>query len=130
MTTDPIADMLTRIRNARLALHDSVSVPASRLKYELAQILKREGYLERVEKKSVGSHEMIEMKLRRVSDQYAIVDLQRMSSPSHRRYVGASEIPFVRNGLGCAILSTSRGLMTDREARAKGVGGELICTIW
>jgi len=130
--TDPIADMLTRIRNACAAKHRRVDMPASRLKAEIAQILKDNSYIQ--------DFRMLETedgrKLLRVVLKYAgggqsvIRDLQRVSTPGLRRYVGVGEIPRVRNGLGMAILSTSRGLMSDKQARQARTGGELLALIW
>lgn len=130
MSIDPIADMLTRIRNAGLALHDTVTIPASRLKFELANILQREGYIARVEKKETTHQGELELTLRRVNGILAFRGMKRESLPSKRYYVGANDIPYVYNGLGCAIISTSQGLMTDSEARKAKVGGEVICSIW
>jgi small subunit ribosomal protein S8 len=130
--TDPIADMLTRIRNACASRHRRVDVPVSRIKTEIARILKENNFIQ--------DYQMIETddgrRLLRVRLKYAgtgqsvIRQLQRVSSPGLRRYVGAGEIPRVRNGLGLAILSTSKGIMSDREARQARTGGELVAVVW
>ena len=129
--TDPIADMLTRIRNAVASKHRRVDIPASKLKTEIARLLKESNFI--ADYKTVETEEG--KKVLRVALKYAggtpvIRELQRVSSPGLRRYVGAGEIPRVRNGLGVAILSTSQGLLTDREARAKRTGGELVALVW
>jgi small subunit ribosomal protein S8 len=129
--TDPIADMLTRIRNAVGSKHRRVDIPASKLKTEIARLLKESNFIS--DYKTVETEEG--KKVLRVALKYAggtpvIRELQRVSSPGLRRYVGAGEIPRVRNGLGVAILSTSQGLMTDRQARSARTGGELLAYIW
>ena len=129
--TDPIADMLTRIRNAVGAKHRRVDIPASKLKTEIARLLKESNFI--ADYKTVETEEG--KKVLRVALKYAggtpvIRELQRVSSPGLRRYVGAGEIPRVRNGLGVAILSTSQGLMTDRQARSARTGGELLAYVW
>jgi small subunit ribosomal protein S8 len=128
--TDPIADMLTRIRNAVAAKHRTLSLPGSKLKLRLAQILKEEGYIEDVAFKPEGPQGVIEINLRFREGQSAIEGLQRISRPGQRRYASHDEIPKIRNGLGILIVSTSRGMMTDRAARRAGVGGELVCSVW
>ncbi|MBK6918144.1 MAG: 30S ribosomal protein S8 [Deltaproteobacteria bacterium] len=128
--TDPIADMLTRIRNAVAAKHRSLVLPGSKLKLRLGQILKEEGYIEDVTWKPEGPQGAIEINLRFREGQSAIEGLQRISRPGQRRYASHDEIPKIRNGLGILIVSTSRGMMTDRAARKAGVGGELVCSIW
>lgn len=129
--TDPIADLLTRIRNALMASHEVVEVPASKLKERIVAILQEEGYL--------GEYSIVETKPRatlRVELRYfddrkpAILGLKRMSKPGRRAYYAAEDLPKVRNGLGTGIVSTSRGVMTDRAARRANVGGELLCTVW
>ncbi|MBM3900103.1 MAG: 30S ribosomal protein S8 [Gemmatimonadota bacterium] len=129
--TDPIADMLTRIRNAVGSKHRRVDIPASKLKTEIARLLKESNFI--TDYKTVETEEG--KKVLRVALKYAggtpvIRELQRVSSPGLRRYVGAGEIPRVRNGLGVAILSTSQGLMTDRQARSARTGGELLAYVW
>lgn len=128
--TDPIADMLTRIRNALGSNHRTLTLPGSKVKLRLAQILKEEGYIDDVEWKAEGPQGAIEIKLRWHDGQSAIEGLKRISRPGQRRYASGDQIPKVRNGLGILIVSTSRGMMTDRAARRAGVGGELICSIW
>ena len=129
--TDPIADMLTRIRNAVASKHRRVDIPASKLKTEIARLLKESNFI--ADYKTVETEDG--KKVLRVALKYAggtpvIRELQRVSSPGLRRYVGAGEIPRVRNGLGVAILSTSQGLMTDRQARSARTGGELLAYVW
>jgi len=128
--TDPISDMLTRIRNAHRALLPSLDLPHSRMKESIAGILKREGYIAdfAVEGKTVTKK--ISLKLKYEGRKGVIEGLRRVSTPGLRRYVGATEIPRVRGGLGTAILSTSQGLMTGVQARKNNLGGELLCYIW
>jgi len=128
--TDPISDMLTRIRNAMIAGHETLEFPASQVKGRLAEILKQEGYIEDFERHDEGAQGKISIQLRWHSGQPAIEGLKRVSRPGQRRYARSTEIPKVRNGLGIMIVSTSKGMMTDRAARKAGVGGELICSIW
>lgn len=127
--TDPIADMLARIRNAGRALHPELHVAHSRLKESVAQILKKEGYLEdcQVEGKPVRR---LRLRLKYQDRKPVIVGLRRVSSPGLRRYVGAAEIPRVLGGMGISIVSTSRGVMTGADARKQNLGGELICFVW
>ena len=127
--TDPIADLLTRIRNASQALLPEVEVPHSRLKENIAHILKREGYLEdcAVEGKTMKK---IKLKLKYQGRKGVIEGLKRVSKPGLRRYVRATEIPRVLGGMGTAILSTSRGVMSGYEARQQNLGGELLCFVW
>jgi small subunit ribosomal protein S8 len=128
--TDPIADMLTRIRNGLVARHPQVTVPASRMKLEIAKILKAEGFITdyHVEK---TTPEMIRIHLRYGERKEGIITgLRRVSRPGLRIYKRRTELPRVRGGLGLAILSTSRGVMSDREARKAGIGGEVLCFIW
>jgi small subunit ribosomal protein S8 len=128
--TDPISDMLTRIRNAMTAGHESLTLPASRVKGQILEILQQEGYIESFERKQDGPQGLLEVKLKWHAGQPAIEGLRRVSRPGQRRYARCDDIPKVRNGLGIMIVSTSKGLMTDRAARKAGVGGELICSIW
>ena len=132
MTTDPIADFLTRIRNGILARHAEVAAPMSRLKVRLAEVLKDEGYIAGHDVRAdFAGHEEIVVKLRWADTRTnAITGLRRWSRPGQRVYVKRDQIPKVRSGLGVAILSTSRGLMTDRAARKIGVGGEILCEVW
>ena len=126
MMTDPIADMLTRIRNAHLALHKEVNVPRSKIKEAIASILKQEGYVEDV----TTEDRTITLQLKYHQGKAAIAGLKRVSKPGRRKYVGVGEIPRVQNGLGICILSTSRGVMDGVSAREASVGGELLCEIW
>lgn len=131
MMTDPIADMLARIRNAQLARHERVEMPASRLKHEIAKILRREGYVKAARVERRAGKPVLRITLRYDEEgRPAIRELRRISKPGRRVYVGADEIPRVKNGFGIAILSTSKGVLTDREARKLRVGGELICTVF
>jgi len=128
--TDPISDMLTRIRNALMAGHREVIVPGSKLKRRIAQILDQEGYIEDFEWNEDDRQGTIRISLRWNETAPAIEGLRRVSRPGQRQYVRCSDIPKVRNGLGIMIVSTSHGVMTDRAARREGVGGELICSVW
>jgi small subunit ribosomal protein S8 len=129
MMTDPIADMLTRIRNAQLSRRQSVDVPFSKLKLMIAQILLDTGYISSFEK-SEGMPAMLVISLKYIDRKPAITAITRESSPGHRMYKQASELPRVLNGYGMAIISTSQGLMTDTDARKKGIGGEVICSVY
>ena len=130
MTTDPIADMLTRIRNAQIARLERTDIPLSRLKLGVAELLKREGYVADVRSEE-GTPGKITVTLKYgQGHKGAIVGLKRLSRPGRRLYVGCTELPKIKNGLGVAILSTSRGLMTDKDARQQGIGGELLCEVW
>lgn len=128
--TDPIADFLTRIRNASTAGHRSVDIPASKLKERLANILKDQGFIEDYERISDGPQGTIRLKLRYVDGAPAVLGLRRVSRPGLRRYATVVDLPRVRNGLGIAVISTSHGLMTDKEARRLNVGGEILCFVW
>lgn len=130
--TDPIADMLTRIRNAIQARHATVTVPRSRLKLEIVKILKDEGYVEGyLDQPDPRRSGTIKIFLKYDQGRDAVIQgLTRVSAPSRRMYVGKDELPRVRNGLGTAILTTPRGVMTDKSARQAGVGGEVICYVW
>lgn len=130
MLTDPIADMLTRVRNAGQARHRRVDMPVSRMKTEIARILKENHYIHDYKILDDGKHGVLRLYLKYYQEKPVIRELKRVSRPGLRRYVGVEEIPRVRNGLGVAILSTSRGVMTDREARTARVGGELLATVW
>jgi small subunit ribosomal protein S8 len=133
--SDPISDMLTRIRNAQLVGHSEVSMPASRLKASIAQVLKDEGYIEdfavreKGGEKNGGAKKELAIGLKYYAGRPVIERLERVSKPGLRVYKGRNDIPKVLNGLGVAILSTSRGVMTDRKARADGVGGEVLCIV-
>ena len=129
--TDPIADLLTRVRNATLAKHSSVLLPRSNIKLELVKILKHEGFIEGYLDLPEGTQGAIKVFLRYDSgNQGAIRGLRRISRPGRRVYVGRDDIPNVRDGLGIAILTTPRGVLTDKAARAAGVGGEVLCYVW
>ena len=128
--TDPIADMLTRIRNANRQHHETVMVPASKLKVDIAEILKNEGFIQGYKVEGEGPIKNIVITLKYRGNERVITDLKRISKPGLRVYAKVNEIPKVLNGLGIVILSTSQGLMTDKEARAKQVGGEVLAYIW
>lgn len=130
MVTDPIADMLARIRNAQLARHRRVDMPVSKLKTELARLLKDNHYIHDYKVLEDGKRPVLRLYLKYYQDKPVIRELRRVSRPGLRKYVGVDEIPRVRNGLGLAVLSTSRGVMTDRDARAAKVGGELLAIVW
>ncbi len=129
--TDPIADMLTRIRNANSARHESVDVPASNLKKAVADILLEEGYIKSYDKKEDGKQGILKIKLKYgVNKKKVISGLKRISKPGLRVYVANDELPKVLGGLGIAIISTSKGVMTDKKARVQGIGGEVLAYIW
>jgi small subunit ribosomal protein S8 len=131
MVTDPIADLLVRLGNGARRRHEAVHVPASKLKRQMLEILQREGYILGIEEVSKDGHPVFKIKLRYVNeDQPMITGMRRISKPGRRVYVGTSDIPKVRNGIGLAILSTSKGLMTDTESRRAGMGGEVLCSVW
>ena len=133
MQTDPIADMLSRIRNANRALHENVEMPSSRLKAEIARLLKEEGYIRdfRIERKEETPYDtlVVELKFGRNRER-VITDLKRVSKPGRRVYARKDRLPRVLGGMGTAILSTSNGLITSRTAEEKGIGGEVVCFIW
>jgi small subunit ribosomal protein S8 len=131
MMTDPIADMLTRIRNANMALHDSVEMPGSSLKNEIAGLLEAQGYIagHALRPAEVGTTLTVRLKYNR--DRRPVISgLQRVSKPGRRVYADRSSLPKVLGGMGVAIVSTSQGLLTDQEARRRGVGGEVLCSVW
>jgi small subunit ribosomal protein S8 len=132
MVNDPVADMLSRIRNALIARHDRTKMPKSRLKLRVAEILKQEGYIADVREENDGNgHDNLEIVLKYGRDRKAAIDgIKRISKPGRRVYVRHRDIPHVLSGLGIAILSTSSGLMTDGEARRRKVGGEILCEVW
>jgi small subunit ribosomal protein S8 len=133
MLTDPIADMLTRIRNANTAMHDEVPMPASKQKLALAEILQQEGYISgfEVAPSTKGPGNVLTIKMKYSPDRRRTISgLRRVSTPGLRVYRGATAVPRVLGGLGVAVLSTSQGLMTDREARKRNVGGEVLCYVW
>ncbi|HSH04159.1 MAG TPA: 30S ribosomal protein S8 [Anaerolineae bacterium] len=132
--SDPIADMLTRIRNAKIRQHQSVAMPHSTMKEAIAQVLKNEGYIESFQVLPENPQPVLRLKLRYVGDRRSrrsvITELKRISKPGRRIYVGKKEIPWVLSGMGIAILTTSQGVMTGQQARMKGVGGEVLCKVW
>ena len=128
--TDPVADMLTRIRNASMVRHDSVLVPASKTKLSIARILKDEGFVSDYTVLKGKPQRVIKLFLKYTGDQAAIAGLERVSKPGLRVYVGRGEIPRVYGGLGVAILSTSKGVITGQEAWRRNLGGELLCYVW
>ncbi len=131
MMTDPVADMLTRIRNANQALHPTVSMPSSKLKEEIAKILAAEGYIEGYEVSASGVKRQLEVKLKYQPDRSRVISgLRRVSSPGRRLYKGSTELPRVKGGLGVGVISTSQGLLTDSEARRRKLGGEILCEVW
>ena len=131
MHTDPIADYLTRIRNGIRAGHDEVEIPASRLKLEMSRILKEQGYILDFAKKPATVGEAIAIRLKYTEDRRPVITgLERVSRPGRRRYVDHKQVPRVYGGTGTAIVSTSVGVMTGHEARAKGVGGEVVAYVW
>ena len=127
--SDPIADMLTRIRNAQQSERQLVAMPASKVKSAIAQVLKDEGYIEDFALRENGGHKELAIALKYYAGKPVIERLERVSKPGLRVYKGRDDIPRIMNGLGVAILSTSRGVMTDRKARADGVGGEILCIV-
>jgi small subunit ribosomal protein S8 len=127
--SDPIADMLTRIRNAQAVEKSVVSLPSSKLKLAIANVLRDEGYIDSVDVKSDGAHSTLELGLRYYAGRPVIERLERVSRPGLRVYKGKDGIPQVMNGLGIAIVSTPKGVMTDRKARATGTGGEVLCYV-
>ncbi len=127
--SDPISDMLTRIRNAQMAEKTNVRMPSSKLKVAIAQVLQDEGYVEGYNVSTVGGKPTLEIGLKYYAGRPVIEKIQRVSRPGLRMYKGCNDIPNVMNGLGIAIVSTSKGLMTDRKARANGIGGEVLCIV-
>ena len=130
--SDPIADMLTRIRNANMRKHDTVDVPASKMKNAIAEILYNEGYIEEYELVDNGNFKDIRITLKYSQDKSVkiITGLKKISKPGLRVYAGKDDMPKVLGGLGIAIVSTNEGIMTDKEARRKGIGGEVLCFVW
>ncbi|HEO70192.1 MAG TPA: 30S ribosomal protein S8 [Candidatus Hydrogenedentes bacterium] len=128
---DPIADMLTRIRNGLTAGHSVVDVPASRLKEEICAVLKHEGYIRDFRAMDVEAKPHLRIELKYLPDRSSVIQgLRRVSKPSLRRYVGWREIPPVRSGLGIAVISTSKGVMAGKQARSERLGGEVVCEVW
>jgi small subunit ribosomal protein S8 len=135
VVSDPIADMLTRIRNALMARHERVSIPASKMKIEIAKILKDEGYVEDYYVKQLDEFKQeVTLRLKYIGDlkhqRSVITALKRVSKPGRRIYTSSADIPWVRSGMGIAILSTPKGVITDQQARRLHVGGEILCYIW
>ena len=131
MNTDPIADMLTRIRNANIVSHETVEIPASKLKIELAKLLKSEGFIADYEVKEVGKFKILVVTLKYDENKKPVITkLQRVSKPGLRTYSKAQNLPKILGGMGVAIVSTSKGLLTDRKARKENVGGEILCYIY
>lgn len=128
--TDPIADMLTRIRNANQMRHEVVELPASRIKLEILELLKREGFINDVEYIEDNKQGILRVYLKYVKNERVIKGLKRISKPGLRVYAKSDELPRVLNGLGVAVISTSEGILTDREARQKQIGGEVLAFIW
>ena len=130
MNTDPIADLLTRIRNAGAARHRSCEIPASRLKEQVLDVLKQEGYIEDFRRVEGVGYGTLKVRLKYVDRKHVITGIRRESTPGQRRYVKVDEIPVVRSGFGIALLTTSKGVMTGGQAIRDKVGGELLCTVW
>ncbi|TSA54975.1 MAG: 30S ribosomal protein S8 [Dehalococcoidia bacterium] len=130
MVTDPIADLLTRVRNAAMARHDSVGIPASKMKILIAKILKDEGFIADYSIIKGDPQRMIKITLKYIDKQPAFIGLERVSKPGLRIYTGKKEIPRVYGGLGIAVISTSKGLMTGQQAWKKNIGGEVLCYVW
>jgi small subunit ribosomal protein S8 len=129
--TDPIADMLTRIRNGKMAKLQKVDVPSSNMKVNLANVLKSEGFIKNYKVIADQKQGILRIYLKYIDEKDSVItEITRVSKPGSRRYVKGDEIPSVKNGMGIAILSTSKGVLSDRIAREAGVGGELICTVW
>ncbi|SET49838.1 SSU ribosomal protein S8P [Nitrosomonas marina] len=127
--SDPIADMLTRIRNAQLAKKNTVNIPFSKIKSDIASVLKEEGYISEFEKKTIDKHAHLELKLKYYSGLPVIERIERISRPGLRIYKSAGEIPPVMSGLGISIISTSQGVMTGKQAHMAGIGGEILCEV-
>lgn len=131
MMTDPIADMLTRIRNSIKIKADKVDIPASRMKIEIAKILKEEGFIKSYKIIKDKKQGVLRINLKYTTDGDSVIsDLKRVSKPGRRVYVSKEEVPYVMGGLGIAILTTSQGILTDKECRKRGIGGEVICYVW
>ena len=129
--TDPIADMLTRIRNANMVKHQKVDIPSSTLKVNIATVLKQEGFIKNYKVISDNLQGVLRVYLKYIDEKDAVInEIKRVSKPGGRVYVNSEDIPSVKNGLGIAILSTSKGIITDSAARKAGVGGEILCTVW
>lgn len=131
MQTDPIADLLTRIRNGQRARNEVISVPASRLKIAIAHILKQEGFVRNYRCIRDNKQGLLKITLKYRDSLHGVIrEIRRISRPGCRRYVGSKDIPLIKNGFGIVVLSTSQGIMSDREARRRGAGGELLCSVY
>lgn len=131
MMTDPFADMLTRIRNAALAMHDQANIPASKLKIEFAKLLEAEGYISGWSDEGEGRDHTLTVKLKYDKNRRQVISgLRRVSKPGRRVYVGRGDVPRVLGGMGVAVISTSQGLLSGQEARRRGIGGEVLCEVW
>ncbi len=129
--SDPIADMLTRIRNAGSAKHNSVDIPGSKIKTEIAKVLKESGYIRNYKFINDGKQGVLRVYLKYTGAQkHTIINIERVSKPSRRTYLNANSVKPIYNGMGIAIMSTSQGVMTDKSAREKNIGGEVLCTVW
>lgn len=129
--TDPIADLLTRIRNANMVRHQKVDIPSSNLKTNIVQVLKQEGFIKNYKVSADNKQGILRVYLKYVNEKDPVInEITRVSKPGSRVYVNTESIPVVKNGIGIAILSTSKGIMTDASARQAGIGGELLCTVW
>ena len=129
--TDPIADMLTRIRNANMAKLQKVDIPSSNMKVSLANVLKAEGFIKNYKVIADNKQGILRVYLKYIDEKESVInEIKRVSKPGSRVYVGSDKIPYIKNGMGIAVLSTSKGIITDKTARESGVGGEVICTIW
>lgn len=129
MQTDPIADMLTRIRNAQAVSKENVSMPLSKIKIAIVEVLKNEGYVSNYERKNEVDHPTLDIILKYYNDAPVIDRIERISRPGLRVYKGKDELPVVNNGLGIAVISTSKGVMSDKDARRMGLGGEVLCYV-
>lgn len=131
MNTDPVADMLTRIRNANMVGHPSVEMPFSKMKFEIAKLLKAEGFISDYSEKEIGKFKFLQVDLKYKSeDESVITGIKRVSKPGLRIYKNAKNMPKVYDGLGIAVVSTNKGIITDRKARSENVGGEVLCYVW
>ena len=128
--TDPIADMLTRIRNAQMANHKSVEIPSSKFKIALAKVLKKEGYLDDIIQHKKGVKIVLEVVLKKDGERYAISGIKRISKPGQRVYIKKDKVSKVLNGCGISVISTSKGIMTNIEAKKNNLGGEILCEVW
>ena len=128
--TDPVADFLTRIRNAGRARHATCTAPKSNLKAEIARVLQEQGYIEEYWIEEAKPYDLIHVRLKYFDEKHVIDGLVRESTPGRRRYFGVADLPKVLDGLGIAVMSTSRGVMTDKQAAAEKVGGEFLCSVW